>query len=778
MVTSVVSRLRNNLPADVTSFIGRRRELGKARKLLQHVRLITFTGLGGVGKTRLALRAAAEVRRAFPDGVWFVELASLRDDGLISQSVAAVLGFVEPSTASSMTALCDLIGDRQMLIVLDNCEHLIDGSALLADTLLRRCSNVKVVATSRQPLRISGEHVLEVEPLETPAATPQISVQNLSLNDAVTLFVERVAAIQPGFVLEEDNAATVASICRRLDGIPLALELGAGRLRALSPSELLTRLDSRYEVLVGGSRAALPRQQTLRALIDWSFSLCTRDEKLLWARLSMFADGFTLASAEQVCSDDKLPASAILITIEGLVEKSIVSPVRDLDRVRYRLAETLREYGADRLREYDESAVVHKGVRDWVQTLVDRMQSGWVSSSQAELLSTLRREHANIQLALQYCLTTPGEARSGLVIASGLRHYWTASGRLGEGRHWLGRLLAIDREPTVERVRGLCTCAFLTTGPGESDTVDQMLDEAEMLSMAFGEQSGIDLVGQIRGISQLFRGNPGNAVRLLEAAATGARHGGDLGATVNDLALLGLAKVLAGESGASLALDECIALCANAGESWFRATALWTVGLERCLSGDLASATAAQCASLELRLPLGGWYPIATNLDVLAWVAVEAGDPERAARLFGAAEAIMRDLGEFLVSRGPTASLHKSYLERSRGILGATEFESEFDVGLQMVFDVAVAYALGTLTSPDVPRPRAEVLGAASSKVLTAREFEVARLVARGFTNRQIAVALVISPRTAEGHVEHVLAKLGFTSRAQIATWATQQESS
>jgi DNA-binding CsgD family transcriptional regulator len=541
---------------------------------------------------------------------------------------------------------------------------------------------------------------------------------------------------------------------------------------------LLARLDSRYEVLVGGSRAVLPRQQTLRALIDWSFALCTRDEKLLWARLSIFADGFTLDSAEQVCSDERLPASAILITMEGLVEKSIVSPVRDWHQVRYRLAETLREYGANRLDEFDERALMQRRLRDWVRGLVDRMQTQWVSSAQAELLATLRQEHANIRLALQYCLTTPGEIGSGLVMASTLRHYWTASGRLGEGRHWLGRLLAQDREPTTERVRGLCTCAFLTTGPTETDSVDHMLDEAEELTRALGDRSGIDLVRQVRGIVQLFRGRPRDAVRLLEAAAAGARRGNDLSAIVNDLALVGLAKTLAGDQGASLALNECVALCARAGESWFRATALWTVGLERCLSGDLAGAVAAQRASLDLRLPLGGWYPITTNLDVLAWVAVEGDEPERAAHLFGAAEAIMRDLGEFLVSHGPTASLHVSYLERCRQMLGPKAFDIEFEIGLQMGFDAAVAYAVGRLAAPDVPvRSTDDVPRAAAPNVLTAREFEVARLVAQGLTNRQIAAALVISHRTAEGHVEHILVKLGFTSRAQIAAWATRWES-
>jgi predicted ATPase/DNA-binding CsgD family transcriptional regulator len=776
MTTSFASRRTGNLPADVTSFVGRRRELAEVRELLQRARLVTLTGAGGVGKTRLALRAAADVHRAFRDGVWLVELAGLRDAGLVGPSVTAALGLVEQTTGWSLATLSDLIAERQLLLALDNCEHVLDACAVLADTLLKACPGLRILTTSRQPLRISGEYCVEVEPLATPEPSDGVSLESMARNEAVSLFVDRAAAVQPGFHLDEVNAAAVASICQRLDGIPLALELGAGRLRALSIEQLLSRLDSRYDVLIGGSRTALPRQQTMRALIDWSFALCTPAEQLLWARLSVFVDGLGLESVEEVCSDERLPTSAILDTLEGLVDKSIVSAARAPGEVRYRLPETLREYGADRLDELGERVTMHRRARDWCARLVQRMGSDWFSPRQAELLRTLRLQHGNIRVALNFCLTDPRESIAGMAIAAGLRHYWTASLRLSEGRRWLDRLLTQNHDPTPERTRALCVCAYLTTGPsGTVQAVDRMLDEADAIARALGDPEAAASVAHMRGLAMLFRAEPERAVELLGWAADQHRRLGDLGATAYDLAVLGAAKNAAGHSDVRAVVDECVSICTSAGESWTRASALWTLGVERCKAGDPAGAVAAQRASLELRAPLDARYLMALNLDVLAWAAVDGADCERAARLFGAAEAVMREVGGLLVSRGPTAPLHENYQTRARKALGTKAFSAAFDHGLRMGLDNAVAYALGT---PAHPTEAATSSGAAAgSPALTAREFEVAQLVARGLTNKRIATTLVISQRTAEGHVEHVLTKLGFTSRAQIAAWVTEQES-
>jgi predicted ATPase len=658
--------------------------------------LITLTGVGGVGKTRLVLRAAAEVRRAFPDGVWLVELAGLREPGLVGQSVSAALGVQEHATGWSLAALSNMLAERRLLLVLDNCEHVVDACAILVDTLLKACPDLRILTTSRQPLHITGEYCLEVEPLATPAPDPAASLESVAHNDAVALFVERAAAVQPGFRLDEANAPAVASICRRLDGIALALELAAGRLRALSVEQLLSRLDSRYDVLIGGSRAALPRQQTMRALIDWSFALCTPAEQLIWARLSVFVDGFTLDAAEHVCADEHTPTAAVFENVEGLVDKSIISVDPARDQARYRMAETLREYGAHRLDELGETVATQRRARDWCAQLVERTAADWFSPRQADLLRALRFEHSNIQAALNFCLTEPAELTPGLAIAADLRHHWTASGRLSEGLHWLDRLVAKNPDPTPALLRALCMCAFLSIGPtGTVEAVDQMLDEADALARDLADPPGAAYVAQTRGMALMFRAEPQRSADLLKWVADEHRRMGEPGAVAYDLALLATAKSAAGHSDVSAVLRECLELCDAAGETWIRAFALWAIGVEQCKSGDLVNAARAQRESLELRIPLHLHYLMALNLDALAWVAVEGADYERAARLFGAAEAVMRDVGGLLVDRGPTAPMHEAYQLRALKTLGAKAFSVAHDAGLRMGFDHAVAYALG-----------------------------------------------------------------------------------
>jgi predicted ATPase/DNA-binding CsgD family transcriptional regulator len=787
MAASVASRRTGNLPADVTKFVGRRGELAEIKAMLEQARLVTLIGMGGVGKTRLALRVAADAQRAFPDGAWLVELAGLRDPGLVGHAVAAALGLRQQATAWSLASLSDLIDERQLLLVLDNCEHVLDATAVLAATLLRACPGLRILTTSRQPLRIDGEHCVEVEPLATPDRDIPLSVARVAGSDAVSLFVDRAAAVQPGFRLDENNAAAVASICRRLDGIPLALELGAGRLRALSVEQLRQRLNSRYEVLVGGSRAALPRQQTMRALIEWSYVLCTTSEQLLWARLSVFAEGFSLAAAEDVCSDERIPASAIFETLEGLVDKSVVSAAKVDGEQRYRLPETLREYGADRLAKSGEHAAVHRRAVAWCGRLVERFGREWFGPDQAQLLREVRREHANIVAALDFCLSDasdaaePADLTSGLQIAAGLRFYWTNSGRLSDGRHWLDRLLSRDRTPDRVRLFALCVDAYLASGHTLANTdIPQMLDEAQTLADDLDDEWGAAYIAQTRGVVHELLGDPRPAVALLQEATDAHRRQGDLGATAYDLALLGTAMSAAGDPHVASVLEECVSLCNAAGENWTLAIALWTLGVERFKAGDLTGAEAAQRESLQLRVPLDTRYLIAVNLDGLAHVAVVGGDADRGARLFGAADAVMRDVAGALVSRGPTGPLHQANKSRALHTLGAARFNDAYSSGLTMDFDGAVRYALGAAEAAQTPtleQPTPAVpVNSPAATVLTRREFEVARLVARGLTNKQIAGALVISQRTAEGHVEHVLGKLGFTSRAQIAAWVTEQD--
>jgi predicted ATPase/DNA-binding CsgD family transcriptional regulator len=775
MAASVIDRRVGNLPADVTSFVGRRRELADVKRLLSIARLVTLTGMGGVGKTRLALRAAADAQRGFTDGVWLVELAGLKDPTLVEQTVSAALNIQDESIGGSARELSDLLADRTMLLVLDNCEHLLDASALLANGLLRACPGLRILATSRQPLGISGEHTMSVPPLSVPGPDRGSSLDGMAQYEAVSLFVERAAAVRPGFSLDAANYAAVTAICRRLDGIPLALELAAGRLRVLSADQLLTRLDDRYAVLTVGSRAALPRQQTLRALVDWSFELCSPPEQTLWARLSVFADGFDLDAVEEVCSDQDIPADAVLDLLAGLVDKSIVVPGERRERVRYQLLETLREYGRDRLNEYGETREFRRRHRDWCLRFVIDAEAGSFSSEQAELLTRVRLEHDNLRSALTFCLTEPDESMVGLEIAARLRFHWLTTGRLNEGQHWLDRLLAAGTEPSEVRLKALYVDGHLATALGDFGKATRLLADAELLADQLGEPSGVAYVAQVRGFTAMFQHNRAEAATLFEEALEAHRQLEDLAAAAYDQAWLAMALASMGEEQRAKAnFEECLRLTGSVGELWVRSMALWGLGIEACNRGDHDRATAAEQESIRLRLPLDSRYLIAVNFDVLAWTATVHRDGERAGRLFGAAQSIMHAVGCSLLTNGPTSALHDRYLAEAKAAFGDEPFGRAFDHGMTLAFDQAVAYAMGEPNEP-VRAPTESQRAGSGPGSLTRRESEIAGLITRGLSNKEIANALVISQRTAEGHVEHILAKLGFNNRVQIAAWVAEQ---
>ena len=383
------ARVTGNLPAELTSFVGRRGELAEVRRLLAGSRLVTLTGVGGVGKTRLALRAAAGLRRAFRDGVWLVQLDQLRDEALVAQAVAGALGLQDRAGYAPAAALADYLAGRQLLLVLDNCEHLVDAAAKLADLLLRAAAGLRVLATSRESLNITGEMVLAVPPLAAPEAGRRLTVAELARFPAAGLFAERAAQVVPGFAVTEANMAAVAGICRRLEGLPLAIELAAARLPVLSPEQIDARLGDRLGLLTRGSRTRPARQQTLRASIEWSYELCSQAERLLWARLSVFAGGFELDAAEGICADHRLAADQVLDLLAALAGKSILTAAHGKGVARYRLPETLREYGQERLHESGEYTALRRRHRDWHEQLARRADTGWLSPQIADLTARL-----------------------------------------------------------------------------------------------------------------------------------------------------------------------------------------------------------------------------------------------------------------------------------------------------------------------------------------------------------------------------------------------------
>src|SRR5215469_3095206 len=512
-----VRHVAGNLPAELTSFVGRRNEMAEVRRLLASSRLVTLTGTGGVGKTRLALRAAAGLRRAFRDGVWLVQLDQLRDQALVTQAVAAALGLQDRAGYAPVATLADYLAGRQLLLVLDNCEHLADEAAKLADLLLRAAPGLRVLATSRESLNMAGETVLPVPPLPAPEAGRRLTVAELARFPAVGLFVERAAQVVAGFGLTEANIAAVAGICRRLEGLPLAIELAAARLPVLSPEQIDARLGDRLGLLTRGSRTQPARQQTLRASIEWSYELCSQGERMLWARLSVFAGGFELDAVESICADHRLDAGEVLDLLAALADKSILIAAHREGAARYRLPETLREFGQERLREFGEHTALRRRHRDWHEQLARRVDIDWLSPQIADLTARLFREHANVQAAQDFCQTEPGEAEAGLRIALHVWffHCWVA-GYVSEGRHRLGQVLALAREPTVWRAQGLLLASFLAAVNGDPGAVQPLLEQGTSLAGQLDDPVTRAFAAWVAGHVCLFAGDLPQAIAYSE----------------------------------------------------------------------------------------------------------------------------------------------------------------------------------------------------------------------------------------------------------------------
>ncbi|KWX05102.1 LuxR family transcriptional regulator [Carbonactinospora thermoautotrophica] len=758
-----------NLPADVTSFVGRRREVTEVKRLLSTGRLVTLTGTGGVGKTRLALHVAADLQRAFTDGVWLVELAQLRDPALLVHTVAAALKLADLPGSGPAAVLAGQLKGKQLLLVLDNCEHLLDACAVLAETLLRAVPGLRILATSRQTLGVTGEHIEAVPPLSLPDPDTPLPPGAAARYEALRLFAERAAAAVPGFTITADNQTTITWICRRLDGIPLAIELAAVRLRALSPDQLLARLDDGYRLLTTGSRAAPPRQQTLRAAVEWSFDLCSPTERSLWARLSVFAGGFDLEAAEQVCAGDDLPPGAILDLVAQLVDKSILSRVEQDSQIRYELLETIRQYGYERLREQGEHTTYQRRHRDRYARLAARFMAEFFGPGQLAWFTRLRQEHANLRAALDFCLTEPGEAEVALRIAVDLRVYWHATGFLSEGRSWLDRALALAPGVTPARVRALWVDGWLTLIQSGPDHATALLEEAGRVGRRLDDRLVLADTTLASGVAAMYRGDVRLATGLLDDALARYRALDNPLGTAATLIQLPLAAALVGDADRAVALgEELQALSEAHDERWYRGHGLWSLSIAVWRQGDRPRASALAQEAIRLQRPFHDRLGIARCLEVLAWIATADGHHDRAARLLGAAQAVWQATGAPLSGFGPLAGYHDQCWDQVRRGLGERAFAAARRHGTELDLEQVVAYALEekqpASSSPRQDRP----------VPLTRRERQIAQLVAEGLS-REIAARLVIAPRTAEAHVQHILAKLGFHSRAQIAAWVVER---
>ena len=781
--------VRGNLPVELTSFVGRRWELREVKRLLAEARLVTLVGTGGTGKTRLALRAAAEVRRAFPDGVWFVDLTELRDPGLLSCEiedpevlaylVASTLGLQARGGVPPVRQLTDHFAGRRALLVLDNCEHLLPACAILIEGLLRAGHALRIVATSRESLAVPGEVLFAVPPLPAPRPDGRGTAEE-DRDGAVALFAARAQAVQPDFDLTAGNRAAVAEICYRLDGLPLAIELASARIRVLTPEQIVDRLTDRFTLLGQGARAGPERQRTLRACMEWSFELCSKPERKLWARLSVFVGGFELDAVEGICGDDTLPARDLLDLVSGLMAKSVIRRDEGHDeRARYRMLETVRDFGEEQLIEAGQLVALRGRHRDWYRHLVARAKTEWISERQAYWMARLIREHPNVRAAVECGLAEPGRAEVVLHIAVNLPGlYWWTTGLFGEGRRWLELALAQVTAPTALRAQALLLDGQIAITQNQAEAGVRLLDEGESLARELHATVEIALATFLRGQYRLYRGELAAAIEAFGSTRDildtlpRQESGLHLELRLGQLMALGTAAGLAGDhERADACFEEILGITEHLGEHRYRSTALSSYALSTWGQGKIPETAAFLEASLRLKQAPGSTdrYGAGRCLEAMAWVAARRRQYRRAAALLGAADTLWTEIGASASTFGHLIDYNEACARQSRAALGESAFTDAFAQGQALSYDDAIAYALNEQHPPARPAP------AAGTTPLTRRERQVAALLAQGLSNREIAGRLVISQRTAESHVEHILTKLGFTSRAQAAAWVAAQ---
>ncbi|HEU4672291.1 MAG TPA: tetratricopeptide repeat protein [Candidatus Limnocylindrales bacterium] len=637
----------NNLPRQLTTFVGRQREIGEAKAILATSPLLTLTGPGGVGKTRLAIELGADLLDDYEDGVWFVDLGPVTDPAFVGHAIATSLGVMDIAGQPILDTVIDHLRRRHVLLVIDNCEHLLDAAARAVDALLRACAQVRVVATSREGFAIPGEAVFPVPSLAAPEATA--SVDDLVHFESVRLFSERAAAAQPGFAVTERNAAAVAQICRRLDGVPLALELAAARVRALPVEQIATRLDDRFRLLTGSSRITVPRHQTLRQTIDWSHDLLADDERAVFRRLAAFVGGCSLEAAEAVCADEGLEAWEILDVLSRLVDKSLVVADTAAEEARYRQLETIREYARDRLLESGEGGATLRRHRDWFLALVAKAAPEFFRGVESAVwLERLDREHDNLRAALQWSIDEAEEAHAALQLAAGLWRFWEIRGHVAEGRSWLQRTLAAtDGEVSALRADAYTGAGILAFMQGDHEAAHGFHEQSLALHRRVGDYAGIAFAANNLANAAVLSGDYAAARRLYEPGLAWARAQGNVRPL--GFALVNMAEAVALDGEPDLArqqYEEGIEVFRSMGDRWGEAFALDSLGVMLGRQGEHAEAERFHGQALEISRELGDQRGIARALTHLGDEAARTNDPKTAKRLYAESFEIRRALGD------------------------------------------------------------------------------------------------------------------------------------
>ncbi|MEV7195688.1 AAA family ATPase [Streptomyces sp. NPDC093510] len=688
-----------NLPLELNAFVGRGTELAELATALEAGRLVTVTGVGGVGKSRLAARAAARSR--LRDGAWLVDLTALRDPDLLEHAFAEALELTDHTKRPPRQVLLGHLAERELLLVVDGFEPLVDACAALVRDLLVHSPGLRVLAVGRRPLETEGERLLPLAPLPGP--------------DAAALFTDRATAGLPGFAVDDGNRSDVMELCRRLDGIPLAVELAAGRLRALSPAQLLARLDDRFRLLTGARRDAPARHQTLRTAIGWSHELCAPRERLLWSRLSVFAGPFDLEAVEYVCAGDGLPAEDVLDVLDELLAQSVLNREEGPAGVRYRMLDTVRAYGADWLEAAGEGARLRRRHRDWYMGLATWCELDWFSPRQPEVAALVDAELPNLRAALEFCLTEQDEAHLGQYLAGTLWFYWAGCGRLAEGRHWLDRALELDGGHDDSRLKALWVLGYVAVLQGDAVAALAALHECRDGAERTGSAIAAAYAEHRIGCLALVTDDLPRAETLLRSALEQYRKIGELNSNVlMGQAELAMALAFRGELGVAVELCEDVRrVCEDHGERWTLTYALYVLGYAAWTRGEAQKARELLVESLDLDHRFHDLLGTVLCIELLALFTATEGDPTEAAVLQGAASRIWTSVGLPLFGSVHFGGPHVLCERQAREELGDERYEECVRAGAELELDAAVTRAMRSGPGNDRTRrlPRQEGRG-------------------------------------------------------------------
>jgi predicted ATPase/DNA-binding NarL/FixJ family response regulator len=755
-------RRSGNLPAEATSFIGRRRELAELRKKLTAARLVSLVGPGGVGKTRLAIRIATDLGRGFRGGAWLVELADVRDPALVTDAFLTALDLRHQTATEPLALVLSYLREKELLLVVDNCEHLLGAAAQVLSEVIRAAPGVRVIATSREPLSVQGEHVIPVPPLDLPPAQAAQPLDQLRQNEAVMLFTERAAAASGNFELTASNQAAVVGLCRRLDGLPLAIELAAVRTRVLTPEQVVNRLTDRFGLLTGGSRAALPRHQTLRTTIDWSHELLSADEQTLLRRSGVFTGRFTLEDVEAVCTSDDVPPAHALDLLSSLVDKSLVMREDTKGLACYRLHETMREYTGLRLREAGEEEIVELRCAEYYTSRCQRFAAE-ARYGLLEWLEWMDLEIDNVRSVLRRCVIHADLAR-GIILASSLGWYWMTRAT-AEGVRWLDELLAHGGGNSEAHAQAYFTRGLLAVLQSDPDAARSALERAVSAAREAGHLRLLSESLSVASIAENMVGDRALAERLLDESQVITNGLDDRPATLLFLEARTFNGLVRGDLAAVIsASSEGARLSREVGDLYSLDMMLTNLGFAALIAGDLDESKPLYTEALQIAHQIDNRVAQFYLLGALGYCAAASGEPQLAAQLLGAAETTRTEAG------ANVTGFFAPFLAQAKGsaiaVIGAAKFEAEFSAGKGMSRGAAISLALG-----ESAHVAATTSDDAGRGLLGKREAEVARLVADGLSNKQIGARLFISDRTVGSHVRSILNKLGFNSRAQIAAW-------